>query len=156
MRGVAENTFGHLLNLDLSFHLSKQTGGLTRAIDRVDHAQQPPVPPPVKPEAPIVPDFSDAVPPVQHARQLTVATRAVFNDDYRRTHEMEKKRALKAKTKSSLSPGQAGKERPTAREPAGEDHPPDPADQERSLPGECVPARTNHPDAAERTRTSRL
>lgn len=45
----------------------------------VNHAQQPPVPPPVKPVAPIV---SDAVPPLQHARQLTVATRAVFNDDY--------------------------------------------------------------------------
>ncbi|KAA8634898.1 hypothetical protein SMACR_07710 [Sordaria macrospora] len=34
IRKVAKNTFGHLLNLDLSFHLSKQTGGLTRAIDR--------------------------------------------------------------------------------------------------------------------------
>ncbi|KAK3689733.1 P-loop containing nucleoside triphosphate hydrolase protein [Podospora appendiculata] len=34
IRRVAGNTFGHLLNLDLSFHLSKQTGGLTRAIDR--------------------------------------------------------------------------------------------------------------------------
>ena len=34
IRKVARNTFGHLLNLDLSFHLSKQTGGLTRAIDR--------------------------------------------------------------------------------------------------------------------------
>ncbi|KAK4447843.1 iron-sulfur clusters transporter ATM1, mitochondrial [Podospora aff. communis PSN243] len=34
IRRVARNTFGHLLNLDLSFHLSKQTGGLTRAIDR--------------------------------------------------------------------------------------------------------------------------
>ncbi|KAK3313010.1 P-loop containing nucleoside triphosphate hydrolase protein [Apodospora peruviana] len=34
IRRVAKNTFGHLLNLDLSFHLSKQTGGLTRAIDR--------------------------------------------------------------------------------------------------------------------------
>lgn len=26
--------FGHLLHLDLNFHLSRQTGGLTRAIDR--------------------------------------------------------------------------------------------------------------------------
>ncbi|KAK3376164.1 P-loop containing nucleoside triphosphate hydrolase protein [Lasiosphaeria ovina] len=34
IRRVAKNTFDHLLNLDLSFHLSKQTGGLTRAIDR--------------------------------------------------------------------------------------------------------------------------
>ncbi|KAK3503219.1 iron-sulfur clusters transporter atm-1, mitochondrial [Neurospora crassa] len=34
IRKVARNTFEHLLNLDLSFHLSKQTGGLTRAIDR--------------------------------------------------------------------------------------------------------------------------
>jgi len=34
IRRVATQTFGHLLNLDLSFHLSKQTGGLTRAIDR--------------------------------------------------------------------------------------------------------------------------
>ncbi|KAK4113233.1 P-loop containing nucleoside triphosphate hydrolase protein [Canariomyces notabilis] len=34
IRRVAKQTFGHLLNLDLSFHLSKQTGGLTRAIDR--------------------------------------------------------------------------------------------------------------------------
>ena len=34
IRRVATKTFGHLLNLDLSFHLSKQTGGLTRAIDR--------------------------------------------------------------------------------------------------------------------------
>ncbi|KAK0750601.1 P-loop containing nucleoside triphosphate hydrolase protein [Schizothecium vesticola] len=34
IRRVARGTFGHLLNLDLSFHLTKQTGGLTRAIDR--------------------------------------------------------------------------------------------------------------------------
>ncbi|KAL1839213.1 hypothetical protein VTJ49DRAFT_1731 [Mycothermus thermophilus] len=34
IRRVATRTFGHLLDLDLSFHLSKQTGGLTRAIDR--------------------------------------------------------------------------------------------------------------------------
>ncbi|KAK4149147.1 P-loop containing nucleoside triphosphate hydrolase protein [Chaetomidium leptoderma] len=34
IRRVATKTFGHLLNLDLSFHLTKQTGGLTRAIDR--------------------------------------------------------------------------------------------------------------------------
>lgn len=31
---VALETFEHLLRLDLKFHLSKQTGGLTRAIDR--------------------------------------------------------------------------------------------------------------------------
>ncbi|ODV93859.1 hypothetical protein PACTADRAFT_77358 [Pachysolen tannophilus NRRL Y-2460] len=31
---VAHNTFVHLLSLDLNFHLAKQTGGLTRAIDR--------------------------------------------------------------------------------------------------------------------------
>jgi ABC transporter transmembrane region len=34
VRTVARQTFGHLLNLDLKFHLSRQTGGLTRAIDR--------------------------------------------------------------------------------------------------------------------------
>ena len=34
IRKVAGNVFAHLLRLDLSFHLSKQTGGLTRAIDR--------------------------------------------------------------------------------------------------------------------------
>ncbi|ROT37982.1 iron-sulfur clusters transporter atm1 [Sodiomyces alkalinus F11] len=34
IRNVARNVFDHLLRLDLSFHLSKQTGGLTRAIDR--------------------------------------------------------------------------------------------------------------------------
>ncbi|KAG6090247.1 Iron-sulfur clusters transporter atm1, mitochondrial [Claviceps sp. LM220 group G6] len=34
IRGVARNVFDHLLRLDLNFHLSKQTGGLTRAIDR--------------------------------------------------------------------------------------------------------------------------
>lgn len=34
IRRVAYNTFVHLLNLDLNFHLSKQTGGLIRAIDR--------------------------------------------------------------------------------------------------------------------------
>jgi ABC transporter ATM len=34
IRNVAHNTFRHLLNLDLGFHLSRQTGGLTRAIDR--------------------------------------------------------------------------------------------------------------------------
>lgn len=31
---MAGNVFEHLLNLDLNFHLSRQTGGLTRAIDR--------------------------------------------------------------------------------------------------------------------------
>ena len=34
MRKVARETFEHLLNLDLKFHLSRHTGGLTRAIDR--------------------------------------------------------------------------------------------------------------------------
>ncbi|KAH8092605.1 P-loop containing nucleoside triphosphate hydrolase protein [Cristinia sonorae] len=34
VRKVARQTFEHLLHLDLKFHLSRQTGGLTRAIDR--------------------------------------------------------------------------------------------------------------------------
>ncbi|RPB25735.1 iron-sulfur cluster transporter ATM1 [Terfezia boudieri ATCC MYA-4762] len=34
IRRVACNVFDHLLRLDLNFHLNKQTGGLTRAIDR--------------------------------------------------------------------------------------------------------------------------
>lgn len=34
IKSVANNTFKHLLNLDLPFHLSRQTGGLTRAIER--------------------------------------------------------------------------------------------------------------------------
>ena len=34
VRRIARETFEHLLNLDLKFHLSRQTGGLTRAIDR--------------------------------------------------------------------------------------------------------------------------
>ena len=34
IRRVATNVFQHLLSLDLSFHLTRQTGGLTRAIDR--------------------------------------------------------------------------------------------------------------------------
>ncbi|ODV77310.1 mitochondrial ABC transporter [Suhomyces tanzawaensis NRRL Y-17324] len=34
IKRVAQNTFKHLLNMDLHFHLSRQTGGLTRAIDR--------------------------------------------------------------------------------------------------------------------------
>ena len=34
VRKVARETFEHMLNLDLKFHLSRQTGGLTRAIDR--------------------------------------------------------------------------------------------------------------------------
>jgi ATP-binding cassette, subfamily B (MDR/TAP), member 7 len=34
IRNVAANVFDHLLRLDLNFHLTKQTGGLTRAIDR--------------------------------------------------------------------------------------------------------------------------
>lgn len=34
IKRVANNTFSHLLNMDLQFHLLRQTGGLTRAIDR--------------------------------------------------------------------------------------------------------------------------
>ncbi len=34
IRKVACNVFEHLLRLDLNFHLSRQTGGLTRALDR--------------------------------------------------------------------------------------------------------------------------
>ncbi|KAI1170889.1 transporter ATM1 precursor [Nemania sp. FL0916] len=34
IRKVAGDVFHHLLRLDLNFHLTKQTGGLTRAIDR--------------------------------------------------------------------------------------------------------------------------
>lgn len=34
IRRVACNVFDHLLKLDLNFHLSRQTGGLTRAMDR--------------------------------------------------------------------------------------------------------------------------
>ncbi|KAK2460266.1 hypothetical protein APHAL10511_007655 [Amanita phalloides] len=34
IRRVARETFEHLLNMNLQFHLSRQTGGLTRAIDR--------------------------------------------------------------------------------------------------------------------------
>ncbi|KAM9903489.1 hypothetical protein OXX79_003320 [Metschnikowia pulcherrima] len=34
IKRVANNTFKHLLNMDLQFHLSSQTGGLTRAIER--------------------------------------------------------------------------------------------------------------------------
>lgn len=34
IRNVARNVFSHLLRLDLNFHLSRQTGGLTRALDR--------------------------------------------------------------------------------------------------------------------------
>jgi ATP-binding cassette subfamily B (MDR/TAP) protein 7 len=34
IRRVACSVYEHLLKLDLSFHLTRQTGGLTRAIDR--------------------------------------------------------------------------------------------------------------------------
>lgn len=34
IRRVAQDTFKHLLNMDLQFHLLSQTGGLTRAIER--------------------------------------------------------------------------------------------------------------------------
>lgn len=45
IRKVARETFEHLLNLDLKFHLSKQTGGLTRAIDRGTKCVAPSLPP---------------------------------------------------------------------------------------------------------------
>lgn len=41
VRKVARETFEHLLNLDLKFHLSRQTGGLTRAIDRGTKSVEP-------------------------------------------------------------------------------------------------------------------
>jgi ABC transporter ATM len=34
IRKIARETFAHLLTLDLSWHLSRQTGGLSRAVDR--------------------------------------------------------------------------------------------------------------------------
>jgi len=34
IRKVAKQTFEHLLQMDMRFHLTRQTGGLTRAIDR--------------------------------------------------------------------------------------------------------------------------
>ena len=34
IRQVARNTFAHLLHMDMGFHLTRQTGGLLRAIDR--------------------------------------------------------------------------------------------------------------------------
>lgn len=34
IRNVSCSVYGHLLKLDLNFHLSRQTGGLTRALDR--------------------------------------------------------------------------------------------------------------------------
>lgn len=34
IRKVARETFEHLLSMDMKFHLERQTGGLTRAIDR--------------------------------------------------------------------------------------------------------------------------
>ena len=34
IRRIAKTTFLHLLNLDLSFHLSRQTGAISRAVDR--------------------------------------------------------------------------------------------------------------------------
>ncbi len=34
IRKVARETFEHLLKMDMKFHLERQTGGLTRAIDR--------------------------------------------------------------------------------------------------------------------------
>lgn len=42
VRTVARQTFEHLLHLDLKFHLSRQTGGLTRAIDRGTKYVRPP------------------------------------------------------------------------------------------------------------------
>lgn len=34
IRRMASKTFLHILNLDLQFHLGKETGGLSRSIDR--------------------------------------------------------------------------------------------------------------------------
>jgi ATP-binding cassette subfamily B (MDR/TAP) protein 7 len=34
IRRIARNVFYHLHQLDMSFHLTRQTGGLNRAIDR--------------------------------------------------------------------------------------------------------------------------
>jgi ABC transporter ATM len=34
IRKIAGDTYLHLLNMDLKFHLSRDTGGLSRAIDR--------------------------------------------------------------------------------------------------------------------------
>lgn len=34
IRKIATNVFSHLHNLDLSFHLNKQTGALSKVIDR--------------------------------------------------------------------------------------------------------------------------
>jgi len=34
IRRVGRETFDQLLHMDMRFHLSRQTGGLTRAIDR--------------------------------------------------------------------------------------------------------------------------
>ena len=34
IRNISRRTFGHIMNLDLNFHLSRQTGGMSRAIDR--------------------------------------------------------------------------------------------------------------------------
>lgn len=34
VRSIARNIFLHLHSLDLSYHLSRQTGGLSKAIDR--------------------------------------------------------------------------------------------------------------------------
>lgn len=42
IRKVARETFEHLLNMDMKFHLERQTGGLTRAIDRGTKYDNPP------------------------------------------------------------------------------------------------------------------
>lgn len=42
IRKVARETFEHLLNMDMKFHLERQTGGLTRAIDRGTKCANPP------------------------------------------------------------------------------------------------------------------
>lgn len=34
VRNLSRKTFLHLLNLDMAFHMNRQTGGLMRAIDR--------------------------------------------------------------------------------------------------------------------------
>ncbi|GAV99405.1 iron-sulfur clusters transporter ATM1 [Lentinula edodes] len=42
IRKVARETFEQLLNMDMKFHLARQTGGLTRAIDRGTKHHVPP------------------------------------------------------------------------------------------------------------------
>jgi hypothetical protein len=60
VRKVARETFEHLLNLDLKFHLSRQTGGLTRAIDRGTKCAVPP----------LLPQYHNADPPSGESRSF--------------------------------------------------------------------------------------